>query len=64
MKIECEVIKPIWFEGKPVMLEPDKPGPVINLENSDAVYLESLGRVCRIESEAEADKAPAKGKKK
>ncbi len=61
MKVETEVIEPLWFEGKQIEPEEGKPAPVIALSRSDAVYLQSIGRVRIIE--AAPEEKPAKGKK-
>lgn len=61
MKVEAQVLKPIWHEGKPIDLVEGEAGPIISLEKADAVYLQSLGRVRIVESEAdEAVEAVAK----
>lgn len=56
-KVECRVIKPMWHLGRPIELPADQPAPVISLENSEAVYLQSIGRVQIIDAEAEAQVA-------
>lgn len=61
--MEVEIISPMWFGGKP--MAPGAEGeanPVVDMPVSDAVYLEGLGRVRRVASDAPKTK-PAKGKK-
>lgn len=53
MKVEAQVLKPIWHEGKPIDLVEGEVGPIISLEKADAAYLQSLGRVRIIEIEAD-----------
>ena len=45
MKVEAQVLKPMWHEGKPIDLVEGEAGPIISLEKTDAAYLQSLGRV-------------------
>jgi len=61
MKVEAEVLQPAWYEGKQVIPEEGNPAPIVQLERSDAVYLQSIGRVRIIE--AAPEEKPAKGKK-
>lgn len=53
MKVEAQVLKPIWHEGKPIDLVEGEAGPIISLEKTDAAYLQSLGRVRIVEIEAD-----------
>lgn len=53
MKVEAQVLKPMWHEGKPIDLVEGEAGPIISLEKADAAYLQSLGRVRIIEIEAD-----------
>ena len=53
MKVEAQVLKPIWHEGKPIDLVEGEVGPIISLEKADAAYLQSLGRVRIVEIEAD-----------
>lgn len=53
MKVEAQVLKPMWHEGKPIDLVEGEAGPIISLEKSDAAYLQSLGRVRIVEIEAD-----------
>ena len=53
MKVEAQVLKPMWHEGKPIDLVEGEAGPIISLEKADAAYLQSLGRVRIVESEAD-----------
>lgn len=54
-KVECRVTRPIWHLGKQIELTDDAPAPVISLESSEAMYLQSLGRVQIIDADAEAE---------
>jgi len=54
--MEVEVIRPMWFNGQ--QLGPGaegEPNPVVDMPGADAVYLEGLGRVRRIEAQAPAE---------
>lgn len=53
MKVEAQVLKPMWHEGKPIDLVEGEAGPIISLEKADAAYLQSLGRVRIVEIEAD-----------
>ncbi|MFA9217618.1 MAG: hypothetical protein ACEQSK_11000 [Sphingomonadaceae bacterium] len=53
MKVEAQVLKPMWHEGKPIDLVEGEAGPIISLEKTDAAYLQSLGRVRIVEIEAD-----------
>lgn len=53
MKVEAQVLKPMWHEGKPIDLVEGEVGPIISLEKADAAYLQSLGRVRIVEIEAD-----------
>lgn len=65
MKVEAQVLKPIWHEGKPIDLVEGEAGPIISLEKADAAYLQSLGRVRIVEIEAdEAVEVVAKNERK
>lgn len=56
--MEVEVIRPMWFEGKQTGPGADgEANPVIDLPNADAVYLETIGRVRRVQkSDADVPK--------
>lgn len=64
MQVEAEVLQPMWFEGEQIAPEEGKPAPIIALGKSDAVYLQSIGRVRIIVAEPEAKPANAKNAKK
>lgn len=53
MKVEAQVLKPMWHEGKPIDLVEGEARPIISLEKADAAYLQSLGRVRIVEIEAD-----------
>ena len=63
MNVEVEVIAPIWHAGSQVAPDGDK-FPVISLPQSDAVYLQGIGRVRIIEQEAKPEAKPAARKAK
>ncbi len=60
MQVEVEVLQPLWFDGKPVVLEEGKAAPIIAMGKADAVYLQSIGRVRIIATEEVAKSARAK----
>lgn len=60
MQVEVEVLQPLWFDGKPVVLEEGKAAPVIAMGKADAVYLQSIGRVRLIEADEAKPKKAAK----
>lgn len=60
MQVEVEVLQPLWFDGKPVVLEEGKAAPVIAMGKADAVYLQSIGRVRLIETDEAKPKKAAK----
>lgn len=62
-KVEVEVIQPLWFEGAQIELKEGEPAPVIPLPKSEAVYLQSIGRVRIIEAET-VEAKPKKAKAK
>lgn len=62
MKLEAEVLQAAWYEGKQVIPEEGKPAPIVQLERSDAVYLQSIGRV-RVVEAAAAEEKPVKANK-
>ena len=39
MQVEVEVLQPLWFDGKPVVLEEGKAAPIIAMGKADAVYM-------------------------
>lgn len=58
--MEVEVIAPMLYQGERVEPAENGDNPVIDLPVSEAVYLEGIGRVRRVDTPS----SPVKGKKK